>query len=68
MKEDRKVRRQIAWRETEVGVVKRVATVCLVPPRVRALGHDEKAGAVFAGLVWPPIPHRSAEKTHYEYY
>ena len=33
--------RWIAWHETEVGEVKREATVCLNPQGVRALGHDE---------------------------
>ena len=37
--------------KTEVGVVKLVAAVCLVPPRVRATGRDEAASAVFARLV-----------------
>ena len=48
---DREVRGQIAWRETEVCVAKRAATVSLDSPRVRAPGHDEEASAVFVRLV-----------------
>ena len=44
VKKDRKVRSQVARRKTKVGVVQRVAAVCLDFPRVRALRHNARKG------------------------
>ena len=43
VKENREVRSLVTRCETKIGVVEFVAAMCINPPFVRTLGHDEKA-------------------------